>query len=436
MIYILHKKIELEIIPHRFEEIDLEYALDEVLEIASIGKPQIEKLTQELLHFFIEHPSNDPYKYILTSHATRFIDFLGNKLFNEHKHFPLRKTFQNYGLFKAKKVNDITDFKVWYENNFKNSSRALIENHLEAFKDVINESIIRLNKIISSPDNIAFQNLDEFTKLFRDSISRSKEINETLQLSGNLKGQIRIVVEYFDNKVTSVDHILVKKDPQVLEILKEDYDTALRIKSEVFNFFDVIKEKLDQIIDRYIYADKQLANFKENFRTRTQFQRNLRKFLEANLQAAVYDRNEGIRFFKPLKLKSVPEESFKYLNVKRYDSFIKKKSFVLEEEIDPLYALEQMKSASIALDKQEEVARQLNILKINLSKQIDTDLTKEFYRLLKETNDEKVSLKVVFDILKYVSKHKEYDLKIKQDIPEKYQNENILIWQMNIMQKQ
>lgn len=357
-------------------------------------------------------------------------------MFNEHKHFPLRKTFQNYGLFKAEKINDITDFKLWYENNFKNSSRTLIENHLEAFKDVINESIIRLNKIISSPDDVAFNNLDEFTKLFRDSITRSKEINETLQLSGNLKAQIRIVIDYFDNKVASVNHTLVKKDPLVLENLKEDYGTALRIKTEVFNFFNVIKEKLDQIIERYIYADKQLANFKENFRTRTQFQRNLRKFLEASLQAAAYDRNEGIRFFKPLKLKAVPEETFKYLNVKRYDSFIKKKSFVLEEELDPLYALEKMKSASIALDKLEEVARQLNILKINLSKQIDTDLTKEFYRLLEETNDEKVSLKVVFDILKYVSKHKEYDLKIKQDIPGKYQNENILIWQMNIMQKQ
>ena len=60
--------------------------MGEVLEIASIGKPQIEKLTQELLHFFIEHPSNDPYKYILTSHATRFIAFLGIKsTFKNHK---------------------------------------------------------------------------------------------------------------------------------------------------------------------------------------------------------------------------------------------------------------------------------------------------------------------------------------------------------------
>ncbi|MEP4743091.1 MAG: hypothetical protein ABJX94_00140, partial [Flavobacteriaceae bacterium] len=195
----------MQVIPHHFEEIDLEYALEEVLEIASIGKPQVEKLTQELLHFFIEHPRNYPYKYILTSHATRFLDFLGNKLFNEHKHFPLRKTFQNYGLFKAETIEEITDFKVWFENNFKNSSRTLIENHLEAFKDVINESIIRLNKIISSPDNVALDNLDEFTQLFRDSVSRSDEINETLQLSGNLRAQIRTVVEYFDSRVASVN---------------------------------------------------------------------------------------------------------------------------------------------------------------------------------------------------------------------------------------
>ena len=187
-------------------------------------------------------------------------------------------------MFKAETIQEITDFKVWFENNFKNSSKTLIENHLEAFKDVVNESIIRLNKIISSPDSVALDNLDEFTQLFRDSVSRSEEINETLQLSGNLKAQIRSVVEYFDNRVARVNHILAQKDPQTLKDLKSDYDAALLIKTEVFNFFDLIKEKLDQIIDRYIYADKQLANFKENFRTRTQFQRNLRKFLEASLR--------------------------------------------------------------------------------------------------------------------------------------------------------
>ena len=79
---------------------------------------------------------------------------------------------------------------------------------------------------------------------------------------------------------------------------------------------------------------------------------------------------------------------------------------MLEQELDPVYALEQTKNANVALDKQEEVARQLNIFKINLSKQVDTDLTKEFYKLLEETKDENIALKVIFDILKYASKHK------------------------------
>lgn len=426
----------MQIIPHRFQEVDLEYALDEVIEITLIGKPQAERLTQELLHFFIENPRSDPYKYILTPHAIRFIDFIGNKLFNEHKHFPLRKTFQNYGLFEAEKFKEITDFKVWYENNFKHSSKTLIENHLEAFKDVVNESIIRLNSIISSPDNVAFNDLDEFTQIFRSSVSRSEEINETLQLSENLKAQIREVVAYFDNRVTNVNHIVAQKEPQTLKELKEDYDTAVNIKTEVFNFFEIIKEKLDEIVDRYIYADKQLANFKENFRTRTQFQRNLRKFLEVSLEASIYDRNEGIRFHKPFKLKAIPIENFKHLNVKKYDTFTKKKSYVFAQELDPSYAQKQMINTNLALNKQEEAARQLNILKINLSKQVNTDLTKEFYKLLEETKDENMALKVVFDILKYASKQKEYELKIEQKIPEKYQDENILIWQMNILQKQ
>ena len=74
-------------------------------------------------------------------------------------------------------------------------------------------------------------------------------------------------------------------------------------------------------------------------------------------------------------------------------------------------------------------------IKINLSKYKNTDITKEFYRLLDETKDEGVALKVIYDVLKYASKHKDYDIKILQQIPEDYQDKNILIWQMNILQK-
>tara|TARA_R110002051_G_C8764023_1_gene502246 strand:- start:7881 stop:8684 length:804 start_codon:yes stop_codon:yes gene_type:complete len=266
-------------------------------------------------------------------------------------------------------------------------------------------------------------------------MARSEEIKETLQLSSSLKGQIRIVVDYFESQISQVSHTKIEKEPLVLENLKADYEIALKIKNEVYTFFEIIEQKLEQIIERYIYADKQLANFKENFRTRTQFQRNLRKFLEASLQASVYDRKDGLKFYKNIDLKNIPEESFKFLNVKKYNNFIKKKSYVLTQEIDPVYALQQTQSANSLLLKQEEIARQLNILKINLSKYKNTDITKEFYRLLDETKDEGVALKVIYDVLKYASKHKDYDIKILQQIPEDYQDKNILIWQMNIWQK-
>ena len=271
--------------------------------------------------------------------------------------------------------------------------------------------------------------------LFRESMGRSEEIKETLQLSGSLKGQIRIVVDYFESQISQVSHTKIEREHLVLAKLKADYEIALKIKNEVYTFFEIIEQKLEQIIERYIYADKQLANFKENFRTRTQFQKNLRKFLEASLQASVYDRKDGLKFYKNIDIKNIPEESFKFLNVKKYNNFIKKKSYVLTQEIDPVYALQQTQSANSLLLKQEEIARQLNILKINLSKHKNTDITKEFYRLLDETKDEGVALKVIYDVLKYASKHKDYDIKILQQIPEDYQDKNILIWQMNIWQK-
>ncbi len=433
--YILHKKIQLEIIEREFSESDLEYAIDEASDFFPDTKPQIERLTQNLLHFFIEHPPNKPYKYILSSHATRFIEFLGNKLFNEHKHFPLRKTFQRYGLFKAEKIKNITEFKTWFKFHFQNSSKTVIEDHLEAFRDLVDQSIIRLGRIVTSKDDVAVEGLEKFTKIFKESLERSEEIKETIQLSSGLKNEMRNVIEYFGNKIQEFPHTRKEKEEALFKELNDDFEEAIKINNEVTNFFEIIDQKLDKIIERYIYADKQLANFKENFRIRTQFQRNLRKFLEVSLESATYDRKKGVKFNKEFKLKSLPVESFKFLNVKKYDDFIKKQSFVIPQEIDADYAFEKSSSANKILSKQEEIARQVNIFKINLSKSKNTDITSLFYKLLDETKNEKMTLKIVYDILKYASKEKQFEILIKKEITEKYKDKNILIWQINILQR-
>ena len=111
--------MELGYVENTFEEVDLERAINNANNFFPDKNHRIENVIQKLLNAYIENPPSDKYKYILTPHANRFIEFLGKKLFNEHTHFPLRKTFQDYGLFKADRINGVRDFESWFEFHFK-----------------------------------------------------------------------------------------------------------------------------------------------------------------------------------------------------------------------------------------------------------------------------------------------------------------------------
>ena len=134
-LYILQKKIEKDYIKKIFDEDDLERAINEANEFFHDRNNRVSDVVKSLLSSHLENPPNDIYKYALTPHAHRFLEFLGKKLFNEHTHFPLKETFQNYGLFKAEKIKSVKGFESWYEFNFKHSSTTTIEDHLEGLKD-------------------------------------------------------------------------------------------------------------------------------------------------------------------------------------------------------------------------------------------------------------------------------------------------------------
>ena len=108
---------------------------------------------------------------------------------------------------------------------------------MEAFKDLVNQAILRLSAIVTSENNLAVDNLDAFTSVFKDSVARSEEIKETLQLSGGLKSQIRIVIDYFEQRVINIPHTKIYKEKSLLVNATKDYERALQIKNEVFNFF-------------------------------------------------------------------------------------------------------------------------------------------------------------------------------------------------------
>ncbi|CAA0202838.1 hypothetical protein [Tenacibaculum maritimum] len=431
-IFILDKWVELEYIQHKFTEGDLERAINSANNFFPEKNYRLENVIQLLLNSHIENPPNEQYKYILTPHAKRFLEFLGKKLFNEHTHFPLRETFQNYGIFKAEEIKTVKEFETWFEFNFKNSSKRTIEDHLEGFKDLVNNSILKLNELTIINDERTIENLENFVVIFKEITSRENEIRETFHLSGSLKSEIRKVVDRFENSMLERPNKRGLEEQKIIETLKEDYNLVLEIKTQVFTFFELVESKLEQIVERYIYADKQLAYYKENFRTRSLFQINLRKFLEISLSQSLYNKDEGIIFNTNFPLGSLVYENFKYIYLKYIEEFRRKKNYVVLAVRDKSYEREQLTFANRALLKQERIAKLIQEYKEMLRINNELNVTSIFYNILESSSDKDIASNVIHELIQFASKDKNYSLNIQRSIPEDYENKEILIWKIDI----
>ncbi|MAT90952.1 MAG: hypothetical protein CMC35_09690 [Flavobacteriaceae bacterium] len=424
--------MELGYVENTFEEVDLERAINNANNFFPDKNHRIENVIQKLLNAYIENPPSDKYKYILTPHANRFIEFLGKKLFNEHTHFPLRKTFQDYGLFKADRINGVRDFESWFEFHFKNSSKKTIEDHLEGFKDLVNNSILKLNELTTINDELAIENLEEFVTIFKEITSRGDEIRETLHLSSSLKSEIRKVVDRFENKMFDRPNKQGEEEEKLIEKLKKEYETVIEIKTQVFTFFELVEGKLEQIVERYIYADKQLAYYKENFRTRSKFQMNLRKFLETSLNQIQYSKDDYIEFKTSFPMRSLIYENFKYIHLKYIEEFSRKKNFITPVERDETYEKEKLIFANKELLKQERIAKLIQEYQGKLRINRELDLTNIFYEILKDSDDSDIALQVIHGLVQFASIDKSYSINIQEELRREDLNKEILIWKMDI----
>lgn len=430
--FILYKRIELGYIQKTFEELDIERAILDANTFFIDSNFRIEKIIQNLLNFFIDNPPNELYKYTLTSHTDRFIQFIGKKLFNEHTHFPLRKTFQNYGIFKASEITNIGDFESWYEFNFKNASKSNIEDHLESFKDLVNNSVYKLNQLANSKKETRLESLDTFVTVFKKITSKADEIREILVLSGVLKSEIRNVIQGFENKISSFPSSQKQEDQDIYELLEKDYNKAKIIKNEVTLFFNLVDNTLEKIIERSLYANQQLSLFKENFRTRSTFQLNLRRFLEFSLKSVEYQNENNIVFNTNYPARSILSNKRKFISPKFYSDFKEKRNFVQLVDRNEDYLKDKLQVANSKLLKQEKISKLILELQNQLTIERSLNLTNCFYNILHEFNDTEIALKVVHYLLEYYSINSDYTIDIKKTIDQHLLHEKILLWRIKI----
>ncbi|HET8885619.1 MAG TPA: hypothetical protein VFM70_04610 [Salinimicrobium sp.] len=434
VLYILQSKIKHRELHKYFTYRDIERCILESSKIEAGSTPQTEKIVKNLLHFYIERPPNEELKFALTDYGKKFIELIDKKLHSPLKHFPLKKTFQKYTEFKSQEIDNIKDFELWYELQFHNNSKQTIIDHLEALKDVVNSSISQLNDLLKKESEDLLSVTREFTIIFDEIGQKSEEIKYTLRLGNALNIEIESVVDFFYKKIDKFKHPENDLELEKFEKLNNEYNKALYIKTEVIDFFNEVDYRLKQLMQKSLYANGQLTNLQNSFKNQSRIRINLKKLLKFTLEHASYSNKHIINLPESFPIKAIPIERFKFIEVPYYHTYGIQKNKIAPAHYNNEYAKSEREKVERDLFRQESVAKLLKEYKTILEQEKELDFSEHFYKILERENDSEIALSVGFDLFQFANSNPRYQIEITRDLPEKYPQQNILVWNMKIHQ--
>lgn len=425
VVFRLQEKIRLEEINENFTYSDIKKVIQENAKVFGELDHHAEPIIKNLLHYFIERPSDQKTTYKLTEYAHKFIDLVYHKLDNPLRKFPLSESFKRYAAFQAEEIASIEEFESWFEQGFQATTRQNIIEHLEALKDDVDESISQLNKTLYEEEKNILTVVSDFTRVFEELNSKTDEIRDALRLGANLEREVQSVVSYFYDKIEG------ESDE---EKRRSDYQKALSIQSETKSFFLIIDEKIGQLRGKIIYASRKLNDLQENFRYQTRFKRNIRRFLEFTIDESFFTK-EGPSFKKNYPVKKIPGESFKFTVVPYFESFFPVKFSVNQTSLNPDYELGERQRIQKEISKQEKIQSLISYYKEKLVQEGKLDFTEHFYKIIDQENDLEIALNVGYDLLLFARYSPNYQLNIDRRISKHCLNKNLITWQTNIQSK-
>lgn len=429
VIFRLQEKIKQDEINENFTYSDLKQVIQENAKFFGEITPHTEPIIKNLLHFFIERPSDQKTTYKLTEYAHKFTDLVCHKLDNPLRKFPLSESFKRYAAFQANEIVSIEEFESWFEQGFQATTRQNIIEHLEALKDDVDESISQLNKTLYEEEKNILIVVSDFTSIFEELNNKTDEIRDALRLGANLEREIQSVVSYFYDQIAvlSGDEDSNKKGVY-------DYQKALNIQIETRSFFLIIDEKIGQLRGKIIYASRKLNDLQENFRYQTRFKRNIRRFLEFTIEESVFTK-DGPSFKKNYPVKQIPVELFKFTVVPYIESFFPVKFNVKQTSLNPDYELGERQRIRHEISKQEKIQALIQYYKEKLVQEGQLDFTEHFYKIADQENDLEIALNVGYDLLLFARYSPNYQLNIDRNISKHCLNQNVITWQTNIQRK-
>jgi len=432
----LYEKIKRDEIDKNFTYSDIEEAIREVTASLNLeNQRRTESILTLLFHHFIENISGSYERYTLTEYAKKFFKLIESKLNSPHKHFPLRQSFERYAYFKAENIRTIEDFESWFNQGFDDTVKQTILDHLEYLRDEVRSTLNKLNQILFAENKqSALKMANEFTATFNILGEKADEIRDTLTLDFSLKQEIQSVINMFYTRLEASDSTNGKAEFDDYADLERDYQKAEEIQRKVNEFFKVINIKLERIRNQIIFASGKLNELHERFKYQSRFKVNLRKMLTLLLEEGQYAK-EDIILPDIFPLKSMPYESFKFVEVSYYSSFKKSPNTVIELfQENERRQQEKLRMESV-LSNQEKVAEWVEYYQRLLQQERMIDFKKHFYKIFETEGNIDIALQVGFQLFQFANREEQYFIDVSKPLVDQLENQEVITWNMKIHQK-
>lgn len=376
----------------RFE--DIEYCSKEVDSETTIN---VEIAVQYLLNFFlIEHPKRSNY-YSLTQYARNFVGVISDKISSPYSNLPLRQNFEKYFTLDQEALASAQQLNSWFELSFNLVSKRVVSDHIESLYDDLREATKELNEILLVEDLDALNLVEEFSKVFKKFVERSREIREVI----NFKNKVLKQLNDFENElyVKYDSYSALQRNSKKLEFesSKKDWNIVKEITNDVKDFFDQVDLRLDNISNQIHYASKKLNELGETFEKKALLKVNLKKMLRLALDDIEHIGSE-VRF-NSFPLKAIPFQEVYFNAFKRYDFEMEQPNAIILLEEDEDYFNAEEKKFLKDVNVQERISLWVENLSQRLEAEKQLDLSSEFQEIYEDEKSTLIPLRVNYNLI-------------------------------------
>ncbi len=430
LILTLYQRIESKSLPEQFGTDDIRLILEEIAQKYKTQVPQSERVIRQLLHYLLRNVPEQYGKFELSDHAIRLVELMRYKLDNPYRNYPLKETFEKYFFLKTGEIKTVTDLDVKFGKDFTAGHKRIINDHLFALEDELQQAYEQLNNILETDEESATILVKKFTDVFRKFGERAEDITYAISSKDGFLKRLRNRVDEFYQETDIFRQAQSDEEIQQLRKHQQDWQQALTIQNDLETFFKKADSKIERIRRQIFKASTKLSELQESFSRSSTFRLSIKKLFHACLEQATGKRQE-IRFDRNFPLKTIVAGRLQLFHPVYYDFASIKNNHLKQVVPQPEYEAMQRIEIEREIRRQEFITQLIGIGK---DKMISNDLF-HLSKFLQEISDEQkdafIIQNVALDLLNFAGTIDERTVEIEKEIYS-FTKEKLSTWTMKI----